>query len=894
MLNMESAKDVVLLVDDEPQVLMALEDILADEFVVIKAQSGQQALNVVENEPGLAVVVTDQRMPRMSGDELISKLADRTAAARIMVTGYADLSAVIRAVNEGRLFAYVAKPWEPDDLRLKVTQAAEHYRLSRELLEERQLLHDLMDNIPDGIYFKDQDLRFRRANRAFGTLYGTTPANVLNKRSSDLVEQSSDSESVELAERQLLAGGPTIIDATRMLRVGGQERWISESKATVSSGSASVGAGAVIGMVGVVRDITERRAEEERAQVLARLRSASSAINAALPRAGSVEALLDETCRLLVTLGGLAVACVVQNQTAGGTRVVCSAAADNAERALVGKLAEWVAEAYVTDSSTTEANITDSSVAAADSPKAAVPAVAPAPTLLDDVRQASTFAAQPLLLERGIQSLGAFAVRTREARWSIVLGASLPEFFGAERLQLLLETFGHLSLALAHIGKSQQVEFLSHHDPLTGLPNRPLFLARVEQQLAVHQRNDLRLALLLVDLGRFRQLNDALGRAGGDQVLIQVSSRLLAMDQVSIVARFAGNVFALLCPAMESEAAVAALVEGTLSAALHDPFMVDGTEVRVSFATGIAVFPSDADRADALVSNAEAALRKAKASLQPYLFYAPTMNARVAEQLTLETKLRRAIEMDEFVLHYQPKVELRTGQVVGLEALIRWNDPVTGLVPPGKFIPVLEETGLIREVGNWVMERAAHQYNEWQLGGAESPRIAVNVSALQLASSDFVARLGRVLQAHPERGPGIDLEITESVFVDDLAGSIDKLRAARECGMAVVIDDFGTGYSSLSYLSRLPIDGLKIDRSFVERMVEEPQSTAIVTTIISLAHALDLKVVAEGVETVQQAQFLRLLRCDQIQGYLFSKPLPAEGIPELLTRRFNPSTMPQK
>lgn len=892
MLNVESTKDVVLLVDDEPQVLMALEDILADEFVVIKAQSGQQALNVVENEPGLAVVVTDQRMPRMSGDELIAKLADRTTAARIMVTGYADLSAVIRAVNEGRLFAYVAKPWEPDDLRLKVTQAAEHYRLSRELLEERQLLHDLMDNIPDGIYFKDQDLRFRRANRAFSRLYGTTPANVLNKRLSDLVDQSGGAEHVEHAERQLLAGGATIIDATRMLRVGGQERWISESKATVSSGSASVGAGAVIGMVGVVRDITERRAEEERAQVMARLRSASSAINAALPRASNVEALLDETCRLLVTLGGLAVACVRQERAPGGARVVCSAATDSAERALVDKLAEWAAQLDSIDAGTTDAD--NNSVAAADPPSGGQSASTPVPLLLNDLRQAASFAAQQWLLDYGIAALGAFAVRTRETRWSIVLGAPCAEFFGAERLQLLQETFGHLSLALDHIGKSQQVEFLSHHDPLTGLPNRPLFLARVEQQLAVHQRNDLRLALLLVDLGRFRQLNDALGRAGGDQILIQVSSRLLAMDKVSIVARFAGNVFALLCPAMESEAAVAALVEGTLSAALHAPFTVDGTEVRVSIATGIAVFPSDADRADTLVSNAEAALRKAKASLQPYLFYAPTMNARVAEQLTLETKLRRAIEMDEFVLHYQPKVELRTGQVVGLEALIRWNDPLTGLVPPGKFIPVLEETGLIREVGNWVMERAARQYNEWHLGGVESPRIAVNVSALQLASSDFVARFQRVQQAHLERGPGIDLEITESVFVDDLAGSIDKLRAARECGMAVVIDDFGTGYSSLSYLSRLPIDGLKIDRSFVERMVEEPQSTAIVTTIISLAHALDLKVVAEGVETVQQAQFLRLLRCDQIQGYLFSKPLPADRIPELLTRRFNPSTMPQK
>jgi EAL domain-containing protein (putative c-di-GMP-specific phosphodiesterase class I) len=267
------------------------------------------------------------------------------------------------------------------------------------------------------------------------------------------------------------------------------------------------------------------------------------------------------------------------------------------------------------------------------------------------------------------------------------------------------------------------------------------------------------------------------------------------------------------------------------------------------------------------------------------------MDARVAEQVTLETKLRRAISADEFVLYYQPKVDLRSGCVVGLEALIRWNDPETGLVPPGNFIPVLEETGMIREVGYWVMQTAARQYDAWRASGVECPRIAVNVSALQLAASDFVTHLEQVLARYPEDGAGIDLEITESVFVEDLAGSIDKLAAARRHGMSVVIDDFGTGYSSLSYLSRLPIDGLKIDRSFVMRMVEDPQNTAIVTTIISLAHALDLEVVAEGVETPQQAQFLRLLRCNQIQGYLIAKPVPAPAIPELLGLRFTPSKL---
>jgi EAL domain-containing protein (putative c-di-GMP-specific phosphodiesterase class I) len=265
------------------------------------------------------------------------------------------------------------------------------------------------------------------------------------------------------------------------------------------------------------------------------------------------------------------------------------------------------------------------------------------------------------------------------------------------------------------------------------------------------------------------------------------------------------------------------------------------------------------------------------------------MNARVAEQLALETKLRRAVDGDEFLLHYQPKVDFKTGGIVGLEALIRWRDPSSGLVPPGKFIPILEDTGLIRVVGAWVLEHAAAQFRAWKLAGLDPPRIAVNVSALQLGSRDFAQSLGRTLERYPDSNAGIDLEITESVFVDDLAGSIEKLTLARQRGLAVAIDDFGTGYSSLSYLGRLPIDAVKIDRSFVERMTEDPQSTSIVTTVISLAHSLDLKVIAEGVETPQQAQLLRLLKCDQVQGFLVARPLPADDVSKLFGARFNMS-----
>ncbi len=867
MLSIRPKRDVVLVVDDEPQVLVALEDILSEDYTVRTAESAQQALDVVENEPGLAVVVTDQRMPRMSGDEFISRLPDRCSASRIMVTGYADLTAVIRAVNEGRLFAYVSKPWEPEDLRLKVARAAEHHRLLQELEEERQLLRDLMDNIPDGIYFKDRNLRFQRANAAFCGLYAADPQKVLNKTLGEFLDRKPEAEGIEDDERGLLAGGPAITDAVRAVHARGAERWISESKATVRTPS-----GEVIGLVGVVRDVTERRAEQERAATMGRLRSVSSAVNAVIQRLREPEALLDEVCRLLVTLGQLFSGCVLEVEGRDSKAHPICYAPHHIEpvRRLVDSLRAWKSLQWAESAMSPSGH----------------------PVVIDDLQTTASLEIFDQLQDQGVRSVGAFGLRSHGVVWLVVLCASQPGFFANERVELLLELLGSVALALDHIGQRQQVEFLSHHDPLTGLPNRRLLEARIDQQLSLHDKSRLRLALLLIDLGRFRQINDALGRAGGDQILVEASNRLQSVDAACTVARFDGNVFALLVSAVEDDASVTSLVQDKLSQVFGEPFEVDGTEVRVSVTTGIAIYPPDGARTDALISKAEVALKKAKASLQPFLFYVPSMDARVAEQITLETKLRRAVGADEFVLYYQPKVELRSGEVVGMEALIRWNDPGSGLVPPGQFIPVLEETGLIRDVGVWVLERAARQYRDWCQRGISCPRIAVNVSALQLAAADFVPRLERVLAEYPEDGAGIDLEITESVFVEDLAGSMAKLDVARQNGMSVVIDDFGTGYSSLSYLSRLPIDGLKIDRSFVARMVEDPQSTAIVTTIISLAHALELKVVAEGVETAQQAQFLRLLRCDQIQGYLVARPLPEGELPELLTKRFTPSKLP--
>jgi len=283
-----------------------------------------------------------------------------------------------------------------------------------------------------------------------------------------------------------------------------------------------------------------------------------------------------------------------------------------------------------------------------------------------------------------------------------------------------------------------------------------------------------------------------------------------------------------------------------------------------------------------LYRHAETALKKAKTSAEHYLYYQSEMTSRVGEALFLRNKLRRALDEEQFVLHYQPKVDAGTHKILGLEALIRWQDPDTGLVPPGKFIPILEETGLILDVGHWAMEKALKDMQQWQSSGTEVPRIAVNVSSLQLQKKNFADIVASITERYGGKSCGLDLEMTESLLMQDIDMNISKLVAIKELGVNIAIDDFGTGYSSLSYIAKLPIDALKIDRSFISHMTTQADSMSIVSTIITLAHALHFRVIAEGVETGEQAKLLTLLKCEEMQGFLFCKPLPPEEIFELL------------
>ncbi|MFA7241220.1 MAG: EAL domain-containing protein [Sulfuricellaceae bacterium] len=427
-----------------------------------------------------------------------------------------------------------------------------------------------------------------------------------------------------------------------------------------------------------------------------------------------------------------------------------------------------------------------------------------------------------------------------------------------------------------------QLERHANFDELTGLPNRNLLTDRLAQAMARSRQSKKNLAVLAFNLDRFKEINNSLGRAAGDKLLREVSGWLGTMgDTLDTLAHTGGDEFVLLVEDGEIGGAVS-LAQNILKA-LDQPFQVEERELFLSASIGIAMFPQDGEDGETLLKNAGAAMYRAKAaSGNGYSFYAAEMNAHSLERLNLENDLRRAVERDELVLHYQPQLSLRSGEIIGMEALVRWQHPLRGLVPPMDFIPLAEETGLIVPIGEWVLRTACAQNQAWQAAGLPAMAVAVNLSAHQFEGQDMVALTRQVLR---ETGlaPGyLELELTESAAMGNANAFIALTEALKGLNVTLSIDDFGTGYSSLSYLKRFALDRLKIDQSFVRDIVQDPDSAAIAVTVIALAHGLGLSVIAEGVETEAQLNFLRTRGCDEMQGFYFSKPLPVAEFEQLL------------
>ncbi|SHM28037.1 diguanylate cyclase (GGDEF) domain-containing protein [Nitrosospira sp. Nsp11] len=459
-------------------------------------------------------------------------------------------------------------------------------------------------------------------------------------------------------------------------------------------------------------------------------------------------------------------------------------------------------------------------------------------------------------------------------------------FFDDEEMTLLIEMAGDISFAMDHLKKEERINYLAFFDAVTDLPNRALFLDRVDQRIQTVSSDHKMLSVIVLDIERFSSINESLGHGAGDSLLRQLAKRLKQLlSETDILAHLSADYFAIARTHEEESTDIAHILEKLLFEVQNQPFLTAGQELRVSVRAGTSSYPADGRDTDTLLRNAETALKKAKLSSDKHLFYAPEFHARVKEKLKLETRLRQALEQEQLVLHYQPKIDLENGKISGLEALMRWEDPENGLIPPLNFIPLLEETRMILEAGRWALGKAISDAQKWKSLGLNPPVIAVNVSAIQLQQKDFVSMVADVLRNAGEVSVGLQLEITESVIMNDIEANIEKLSLIRDMNIQIAIDDFGTGYSSLSYIAKLPVNVLKIDRAFIINMNTNPDDLSIVSAIISLAHSLHLRVIAEGVETIKQADLLRRLKCEEMQGYLFSPGVTTDKIEEFLREK---------
>jgi diguanylate cyclase (GGDEF)-like protein len=610
-------------------------------------------------------------------------------------------------------------------------------------------------------------------------------------------------------------------------------------------------------------DAELRRASQLAERQVARLTGVLqmlSGINAAVVRIPNRDQLLHETCRLAHRVGGYAVAMVALiDPTTRMARPVGWAGYDFLARP---DLQFPVADHEVADTSLMGRVIRTGQAA-----------------LCEDIHQPTfVIEGREQLIAAGVRSLACLPLRVDGTPvGSFLCGTGTSGVIGAEELLLLEEVASNLSFALQYLDKQDAVRFLSYFEPLTGLAKRALFCERLSRELKQEAAAGLRLAVAVFDIEHLSVINDSFGRQTGDRLLQCVADRLKRhCPDTEHLAHLGGGTFVRMRRLSAHTEEELRHLHDDLTSALDQPFSVDGHEMLAKMRTGVAFYPEDGSEPDVLVQNAEAALKGAKGSGEQYLRHRIEMNSDLARRVGMEQRLRAALDQGQFVLYYQPKVTLRTGKIDGVEALLRWHDPENGLVAPGHFLPLLESAGLMPATSAWVVKQAASDCRQWRRMGLPPTRIAINISPPELRrrnnARDILDSIGDDLLGDPNWG--IDIEVTEGALVGDSSGCIDALRLLRGAGLRIAIDDFGTGFSSLGRLSELPIDTLKIDRSFTMRLPDDPKGRTLVSTIIELAHAFDMTTVAEGVETQIQLDYLLHQACDVSQGYLHGRPMP--------------------
>jgi len=623
--------------------------------------------------------------------------------------------------------------------------------------------------------------------------------------------------------------------------------------------------GEIYRFAGIAEDITEQTAQAQRIAHLNRLYEVLSAINSAIVRIRDRNELFQEACRIAVHHGAFSLAWI---------GVIDPNTFDGKVMAWSGSEVDYVDNIKLTTR--------------ADAPHASWPACLAMremrPVICNTLIDPALTGLKPLLREPADRSIAAWPiVISNRATAVIELHMPVTNFFNEEQIKLLDELASDLSFGLQFIQKDEELNYLAYYDLLTGLPNNTLFRDRLAQFIHGAKHDHSIAVVIMIDLQHFARLNDAMGRHAGDAILREAAKRLDSeLGERYSVARVGGHTFSVAITGLQRGTDVIPLLEQQIFDVFNQPFVLEHQEVRVRIRAGLALYPEDGEDAEVLCKHAEAALNNAKSSGEHYLYYASQMNAASAARLALENELRVALERQQFIVHYQPRVDLLSGRIAGAEALIRWQHPQRGLISPMEFVPLAEEIGLMVSIGAWIIDAVCAQQAAWLAGRVGTVPVAVNLSATQFKQGQVLQTIKSVIDRYKLPTHYIEFELTETVLMNDLEAATHYLQALKALGVKLSLDDFGTGYSSLAYLKRFPFDFVKIDQSFISGITYNPEDAAIALAVIQMAHSLKLRVVAEGVETEGQLNYLRRHRCDEIQGYYFSKPVPVAEFEAML------------
>lgn len=857
---------VLLLEDDALDADLALRQLRSAGFdVATRIATDESGFRAALADFKPDVILSDFSLPQFDGLAALALAAATTPHTPfIFVSGTLGEERAIEALKHGAV-DYVLK----DNLNrlapaveraLREAQAVQARRHAEGALREKeQRLRDIVETTQDWLWELDAAGRYVFSNRAVKDILGYRPNDLLARNHLAYVHPD-DRPLIEQAwERMNREGYGTTGIIARWRNKAGEYRWLEKNVIPLLDRQ-----GQVLGHRGADRDITVRRQHEAHIARLNRVQTLLTEVYSATLRMRDREELLREACRLAVQHAGypLATAYVLQPGAATLRPLAWNSLAELRDARpplplpLAGERPEGngpVARALRQSDTVVVPDVADT--------KLEVPQ-----------REAQlrlgfhASVALPLIVDG--TAIGALQLHSRDT-----------DVFTDQELDLLRQLAGNISFALQYLKSQETVEFLEYFDPLTALARRTLFLQRLGPMLDSAQDLQHALVVLVFDVERFRDINDSLGRHVGDRVLQLIAERLkLTFRDPRCMAHVGGGTFAIVFGDLVDARDASAVIKAQALGIFDEPYRVEGREIRISVRAGLAHFPDNGADPDSLLRNAETALMHAKEAGEKYLHHRLSMNVAAQERLTRDNRLRRAVAEHEFVLHYQPKVSLATGAIEGVEALLRWIDPAYGMVSPASFVPLLESLGLIDQVGEWVLRQALSDVRQCSERSGLELRVAVNVSPRQLRQPEFTQTVLALVAPGAAPHVNADLEITEGMLLEDFEATSRKLERLRAAGVRIAIDDFGTGYSSLRVMARLPVDELKIDRSFVKDLATVRDQRTVVETIIGLAKSFGLRTVAEGVETEEQATILRELGCDAIQGYWISKPVPVSQL----------------